>query len=70
MRGPGPFGANGGAGLPLAGVRPRPGVQTALSMVYTKFGWDEQLGCPTAACLDEYGMADVKEELDGLGLLP
>ena len=44
--------------------------QTALSMVYTKFGWDEQLGCPTAACLDEYGMADVKEELDGLGLLP
>ncbi|OUO86165.1 aldehyde ferredoxin oxidoreductase [Gordonibacter sp. An230] len=44
--------------------------QTALGMVYTKFGWDEKLGCPTAACLDEYGMADVKEELDGLGLLP
>lgn len=44
--------------------------QRALGMVYGKFGWDEQLGCPTAACLDEYGMGDVKEELQSLGLLP
>ncbi len=44
--------------------------ELALTMVYKRFGWDEQLGCPTAACLDDYGMADVKEELDGLGLLP
>ena len=44
--------------------------QTALGMVYGKFGWDEKLGCPTAACLDEYGMADVKEELQSLNLLP
>ena len=44
--------------------------QTALGMVYAKFGWDERLGCPTGACLDAYGMADVKEELDSLGLLP
>lgn len=43
--------------------------QTALKMVYRRFGWDENLGCPTAACLDDYGMADVKEELSGLGLL-
>ncbi|WP_165053719.1 MULTISPECIES: aldehyde ferredoxin oxidoreductase [unclassified Adlercreutzia] len=44
--------------------------QTALTMLYRCFGWDEQLGCPTAACLDEYGMDDVKEELSKLGLLP
>ena len=44
--------------------------QTALTMVYRVFGWDENLGCPTAACLDAYGMDDVKEELDELGLLP
>ena len=43
---------------------------TALKMVYGKFGWDEELGCPTADCLDYYGMQDIKEELDGLGLLP
>lgn len=44
--------------------------QKALTMVYQKFGWDENLGCPTAACLDDYGMDDVKEELSELGLLP
>ena len=43
--------------------------QTALGMVYKEFGWDEQKGCPTAACLDDYGMADVKDELQSLGLL-
>ncbi|NPD30906.1 aldehyde ferredoxin oxidoreductase [Eggerthellaceae bacterium zg-1084] len=42
----------------------------ALTMVYGKFGWDEKLGCPTKECLDTYDMADVKEELDKLGLLP
>lgn len=42
----------------------------ALTMVYGKFGWDEQLGCPTRACLKEYGLDDVAEELDKLGLLP
>ena len=44
--------------------------QTALGMVYDTFGWDHEKGCPMAACLDQYGMADVKEELDSLGLLP
>ena len=44
--------------------------QKALTMVYGKFGWDEKLGCPTRECLDEYGMADIKEDLDKLGLLP
>lgn len=42
----------------------------ALEMTYAKFGWDEKLGCPTKDCLDYYGMADVKEELAGLNLLP
>ncbi len=44
--------------------------QTALTMVYSKFMWDETLGCPTAECLDYYDMPDVKEELQELGLLP
>ncbi len=44
--------------------------QTGLTMLYRTFGWDEQLGCPTADCLDYYEMPDVKEELSGLGLLP
>ncbi len=43
--------------------------QTALGMVYKEFGWDEQTGAPTAACLDDYGMGDVKDELASLGLL-
>ena len=45
-------------------------VQKGLTMVYKCFGWDEQLGCPTAQCLDDYDMPDVKEELSSLGLLP
>ena len=42
----------------------------ALGMVYEKFGWSKELGCPTRECLDDYEMPDVKEELDKLGLLP
>ena len=42
----------------------------ALKMVYDTFGWDHDLGCPTKACLEEYGMDDVEKELDSLGLLP
>ena len=45
-------------------------IQEGLTMVYRLFGWDENLGCPTAECLDAYGMQDVKEELASLGLLP
>lgn len=48
----------------------RDDIQDGLTMLYRCFGWDEELGCPTAECLDEYGMGDVKEELAGLGLLP
>ncbi len=44
--------------------------QTGLTMVYEKFGWDSEKGCPTADCLDYYGMDDVKEELSSLNLLP
>lgn len=44
--------------------------QTGLTMLYNCFQWDPDLGCPTADCLDYYDMPDVKEELDGLGLLP
>lgn len=43
--------------------------QTALGMVYKEFGWDETKGCPTEACLDDYGMADVKEDLKSNNLL-
>ena len=44
--------------------------QTGLTMLYRTFGWDEELGCPTAECLDYYDMPDVKEELANLNLLP
>ena len=44
--------------------------QTGLTMLYRTFGWDENLGCPTADCLDYYDMPDVKEELASLNLLP
>lgn len=44
--------------------------QTALTMVYGKFGWDADKGCPTAESLDYYEMDDVKEELRTLDLLP
>ena len=44
--------------------------QTALTMMYECFGWDPELGCPTAECLDYYDMPDVKEGLAALGLLP
>ena len=44
--------------------------QKALTMVYEKFGWDSEKGCPTADCLDYYEMDDVKAELKSLNLLP
>ena len=44
--------------------------QTALTMMYECFGWDPELGCPTAECLDYCDMPDVKEDLAALGLLP
>ena len=44
--------------------------QTALTMMYECFGWDPELGCPTAECLNYYDMPDVKEDLAALGLLP
>ena len=44
--------------------------QTALTMMYECFGWDPELGCPTAECLDYYDMPDVKEDLAARGLLP
>jgi aldehyde:ferredoxin oxidoreductase len=44
--------------------------QLALTMVYEEFGWDSQLGCPTAETLDAYGgMEDVKADLEAAGLL-
>lgn len=48
----------------------RDDMATAFTMLYRQFGWDEQLGCPTAECLDDYGMGEVKEDLSSLGLLP
>ena len=38
--------------------------QKGLTMLYEKFGWDSELGCPTADCLD------VEEDLKNLNLLP
>lgn len=44
--------------------------QNALTMVYEQFHWNKKYGCPTRACLEEYGLNDVADELDSLGLLP
>ena len=35
----------------------------ALTMMYECFGWDPELGCPTAECLDYYDMPDVKSSV-------
>lgn len=43
--------------------------QTALTMFYKRFSWDEQKGCPTAEYLDENGMSDVKEAMQAAGLM-
>lgn len=43
--------------------------QTALTMVYREFGWDETTGALTRKCLEDYDLKDVADELDSLGLL-
>ena len=43
--------------------------QTALTMMYKRFGWDEELGCPTKECLEDLGLSDQAEDLEELGLL-
>ena len=43
--------------------------KTALTMLYKRFGWDEELGCPTKECLTDLGLDDVATDLEGLGLL-
>ena len=44
--------------------------QTALTMFYREFGWDEKTGAPTRATLEKFGLKDVADDLDALGLLP
>ena len=44
--------------------------QTALTMFYKQFGWDEKLGCPTRESLEKFGLKDVADELESKGLLP
>ena len=41
----------------------------AMTMLYEKFHWDEEKGCPSSEALDYYDMADVKEVLEQNGLL-
>lgn len=41
----------------------------SLTMLYERFGWDKELGCPTAQCLDDLNLTKQKEDLDKLGLL-
>ncbi len=43
--------------------------QTALTMFYREFGWDEKTGAPTRATLEKFGLKDVADDLDKLGLL-
>ncbi|GHU82756.1 aldehyde ferredoxin oxidoreductase [Clostridia bacterium] len=44
--------------------------QLALTMFYREFGWDEKTGAPTRASLEKFGLNDVADDLDALGLLP
>ena len=44
--------------------------QTALTMFYKEFGWDETTGAPTRATLEKFGLKDVADNLDAKGLLP
>ncbi len=44
--------------------------QLALTMFYQQFGWDEKTGAPTRATLEKFGLKDVADDLDALGLLP
>lgn len=44
--------------------------QLALSMFYNQFGWDEKTGAPTRESLEKFGLKDVADDLDALGLLP
>ncbi len=44
--------------------------QTALTMFYREFGWDEKTGAPTRATLEKFGMKDVADNLEKMGLLP
>ena len=43
--------------------------KTALTMMYERFGWDAELGCPTKECLEDLGLDDVASDLEELGLL-
>ena len=44
--------------------------QTALTMFYKEFGWDETTRAPTRATLEKFGLKDVADALDAKGLLP
>ncbi len=44
--------------------------QTALTMFYKQFGWDETTGAPTRATLEKFGLSDVADRLESKGLLP
>ncbi len=44
--------------------------QVALTEFYKQFGWDEKTGAPTRATLEKFGLKDVADDLDALGLLP
>ena len=41
----------------------------SLTMLYKRFGWDEELGCPTKQCLADLGLEQESKDLEELGLL-
>ena len=41
----------------------------SLTMFYKRFGWDEELGCPTKQCLSDLGLEQESKDLEELGLL-
>ncbi|KPU46162.1 putative oxidoreductase YdhV [Oxobacter pfennigii] len=48
----------------------RKDMETAITMLYKEYGWDEKTGAPTRATLERLGMKDVADQLESLKLLP
>ena len=48
----------------------REDMELALDYFYEEMGWDKATGIPTRATLVKYGLADMADDLAGIGILP
>ena len=42
------------------------GLEEVPTMLYKRFGWDEELGCPTKQCLADLGLEQESKDLRSL----